>query len=390
MKFFANWQPLNNEDAHTALVFGFLRHAPPGEALDPWLSDVLDQEVRVEELQRTDFWPRYPAEDQNVTEPDLAFPVRAENEDNTWVIIEAKPHYHQHIATQLIREAVDTARHTGATRVALIMVGADLGGPAERPVWEEQINEVLGESIGGVSAQLAYSSWARLGLHIWRCGEAAPLFGRYAEDVLEHLRIKALLGYNGAPVFEGLETMSVPNVVQGFNRVVRSARQFFLALHSDSRFQAAGFRPIGNRGFEMLSDATSSVVTQYEDWFMTSTLVSPYSNTIWKSGQGAFAGFYFDDEEAYLVGGAFCTPAQGPFAFAFGESEDLAIADLSDAGLRGSVAPELDQASRGRQYEFRYGTRIWGTGKPEEDLEWTLGCLTAAGAIWTWNPPTGS
>lgn len=386
MKFFANWQPLKNEDAHTALVFGFLRHAPADEALNPWLSDVLGHDVHVEQLQRADFWPRYPSEDQDVTEPDLAFTARAEDQRHMWIVIEAKPHYHQHVATQLVREAVDTARHTGATRLALIMIGADLGAPAETPAWEQQINSFLEQRIGGVSAQLAYSSWARLGMHIERYGIASPLFGRYADDVVEHLRSKALLGYNGAPMFEGLDSMNVPNVVAGFNRVVRSARQFFLALHSDSRFKVAGFAPIGNKGFEMLSDATSSVVTQYEDWFMTSTLVSPYSNPIWESGRGAFAGFYFDDEEAYLVAGAFSTPAPGAFAFAFGESEDLAITDLTDTALRESTAPELDQASRGRQHEFRYGTRIWSTGKPAEDLDWALACLSAAGTIWSGTP----
>jgi hypothetical protein len=28
MKFYSIWQPLKNEDAHTALAFGFVRHAP--------------------------------------------------------------------------------------------------------------------------------------------------------------------------------------------------------------------------------------------------------------------------------------------------------------------------------------------------------------------------
>ena len=35
------------------------------------------RDVHVEQLQRADFWPRYPSEDQDVTEPDLAFTARA-------------------------------------------------------------------------------------------------------------------------------------------------------------------------------------------------------------------------------------------------------------------------------------------------------------------------
>jgi hypothetical protein len=36
VSFLSRWQPLRDEDAHTALVFEFLRFAPTTVALDPW------------------------------------------------------------------------------------------------------------------------------------------------------------------------------------------------------------------------------------------------------------------------------------------------------------------------------------------------------------------
>src|SRR5688572_22230418 len=44
LTFLSHWQPLRNEDAHTALVFGFLRHADPEYGLGPWLTSVLQRE----------------------------------------------------------------------------------------------------------------------------------------------------------------------------------------------------------------------------------------------------------------------------------------------------------------------------------------------------------
>jgi hypothetical protein len=73
VKFFATWQPLHNEDAHTALAFGFMRHAPTEEALAPWLAEVLGREVTPEPLEHENFWPTYGSvvESSQWTEPEI-------------------------------------------------------------------------------------------------------------------------------------------------------------------------------------------------------------------------------------------------------------------------------------------------------------------------------
>jgi hypothetical protein len=88
MSFLAHWQPLRKEDDHTALVFGFLRHAPVEAALGPWLTDVLGRSVSRSALLSEDFWPRYPSLDEqtSATVPDLVF----ETDDGLTVLIEAK------------------------------------------------------------------------------------------------------------------------------------------------------------------------------------------------------------------------------------------------------------------------------------------------------------
>ena len=141
MKFFANWQPLKNEDAHTALVFGFLRHAPADEALNPWLSDVLGHDVHVEQLQRADFWPRYPSEDQDVTEPDLAFTDRPRSRMHQSAAPPAhrrlrEPHLQPRRSSLRVRaaegEAVGLGRSSGAAPTLTRFCSASKGGVTER------------------------------------------------------------------------------------------------------------------------------------------------------------------------------------------------------------------------------------------------------------------
>jgi hypothetical protein len=387
VKFYSNWLPLKNEDAHTALVFGFLRHAPVDLALNPWLKEILGRDVLAARLEPMAFWPRFPSMlgDQHVTEPDLAFPIDAGEGSPCWVIVEAKPQYMQHTADQLSREVIDTVRGTGALRVALIMVGAYLGPPAERQEWESSIRRQLHESgLPGVNAELFYSSWARLGAHVEHCGHTHSDWAAYAEDVLTHLQDKGLLGYKGPPMFEGLDGLSVPNVIEGYNRVILAARQFFLALHGESRFQALGLRPLGTKGFEMLRDDPSSVLTQYQDWFTTTTLISPYTRAGWSADRGTFAAFFFDQDGAYLVAGAFSAATRADLAATFAESDESQ--ELTNEHLRDTAAPDLDTTSVGGQNQFRYAARNWGAGSPTEDVEWTLGCLEAAASIWDQAP----
>ncbi|MCA1656685.1 MAG: hypothetical protein LC713_03075, partial [Actinobacteria bacterium] len=108
MGYYAHWQPLVDENAHTVLTFGFLRHAPPDSALNPWLSEVLQRAVTCQGLQADAFWPRYRSTvgGSVSTEPEVVFWAR--DSEPLLVVIEVKPWYGQHAIGQLRREAVDT------------------------------------------------------------------------------------------------------------------------------------------------------------------------------------------------------------------------------------------------------------------------------------------
>ena len=59
MSFFTHWQPLHNEDAHTALVFGYLRHAPATHGLEPWLTATFGRPLTAPSLEHESFWPAH-------------------------------------------------------------------------------------------------------------------------------------------------------------------------------------------------------------------------------------------------------------------------------------------------------------------------------------------
>ena len=82
------------------------------------------------------------------------------------------------------------------------------------------------------------------------------------------------------------------------------------------------------------------------------------------------------------MAGAFNAPPSG-LASSFPNSEDVELKHLKDSALREAVAPDLDQASIRGPNEFRYASREWGVGTPEEHIEWTLNRPTAAVSIWT-------
>jgi hypothetical protein len=144
MTFFSAWQPLDSEDSQTALVFGFLRHASVDDALQPWLTETLGRGVRLAALTIANFWPSYVSEGAGHarTVPELVF--RAEDDNGEFVVVvEAKRMPADHDIAQLAREAVDAARATEATRLAVIMVGPDIGPPAEVEQWRTDIHARL-------------------------------------------------------------------------------------------------------------------------------------------------------------------------------------------------------------------------------------------------------
>jgi hypothetical protein len=130
VSFLSRWQPLRDEDAHTALVFGFLRHAPTAVALDRWLRSTLARPVSAVPLPETSFWPTFSSivRGSQYTEPELVF--AADDGAQLTVIVEVKPGYDMFNLAQLSREVIDVANETDARRIACVMVGADLGPPS--------------------------------------------------------------------------------------------------------------------------------------------------------------------------------------------------------------------------------------------------------------------
>jgi len=242
VKLYENWLPLDSEDAQTALVFGALRHLPVEHGLRPWLSTVLSRSVKAAPLEVEDFWPRLPSivDGSTTTEPELVFEVN--DGQPLLIVIENKPRHGGHTVEQISREAVDTAKQRGAARLALVMVGGDIGPPMDVTAWHAGTIARLQEyGLSDVEFELFYSSWAAIGRVLKDCAERQPTWARYIEDALAQLRFNALLGYNGAPVFDDLENMTVPSVVEGYNRAMLAARQFFLTLHGQSGFRNFGF-----------------------------------------------------------------------------------------------------------------------------------------------------
>jgi hypothetical protein len=384
VSFYSRWQPLDSEDAQTALVFGFMRHAPPEVALAPWLTDVLGHPVTGGALAPGAFWPSVPSvlADHDRTVPDVVF--EASDGQPLLVVIESKLGAGQHGFEQLVREAIDTAHATGAERLAVVMVGADIGMPPQTEGWELAIAKALvGEGLEGVDIMLRYSSWARLGHWIEACAAASPEWSTYAEDVVAQLYRHGQLGYKGAPVFDDLDGLSVVNAVEAVNRTTKQARQFFLALTGHTRFGALGLKPL-SRSFEMLRDGGGTrSLNQEEDWFTTSTLLSPFRKPEWDPRAGVFAAFYLAaDDEPDLNAGLFWADPARDFQYGFAWSETVDESELESIAEVGSGSPMLAEITASSNTEWRYATRSWRSGDPDGDVDWTLDVLEAASSAW--------
>src|SRR5262249_30566750 len=137
------------------------------------------------------------------------------------VVVEVKPGYDMHTVDQICREIVDAANTTGLKRVACVMVGADLGRPASTDGWELQALELAAGLLSdAIEVEVHYSSFAALGQIATRCGLESPEWLSYAQDVNAQLARKGLLGYEGAPMFDDLDGLTVSNAVELFNRAV--------------------------------------------------------------------------------------------------------------------------------------------------------------------------
>ena len=378
MKLYSIWQPLSTEDARTALVFNFLRHAPANAGLDPWISGVLERAVTSRGLRPENFWPRYKSRvaDHHWTEPELVFAVDDGRSDPLWVIIEAKPGYAMHREEQLVREAVDTASGVAARRVVLVAVGADIGEPLELPQWREAVKTGLdGHGLGDVRAELCYSSWARLGGQIGRCAATLPALRTYAADVIAQLRFNALLGYEGAPVYDDLDELNVTTAFALFNRSIAAARQFFLTLHDQQGFRSAGLSSAA-ASHRMLRDGASTGLTQHEEFFQISTFICLYRRPAWDQGLGAYAAFYFaSDDEPRLHVGAFVTSVPSELHWEYGWSEPTE--DLKSPQLLAIDKKDMPLAAATERTEWTYDERPWRPGGGDEDVVWAVEKLSA-------------
>jgi hypothetical protein len=122
-KFYRLWQPLDgaSEDVHTALVFGYLRHAPAKAALAPWLTHV-GEPVAVDELELDAHWPDYESVfGGTTTQPELAFSAAIGGRMRL-IVIENKI-YEPHTLDQTHRELIDSVRKGDAIDATLVMVG---------------------------------------------------------------------------------------------------------------------------------------------------------------------------------------------------------------------------------------------------------------------------
>lgn len=387
MSFYSAWQPLETEDAQTALVFGFLRHAPAELALRPWLAKTLKRDASAGPLQLDDFWPSYRSAlaKHTRTVPELVF--HAEDDRGELVIaIEAKRHPGGHDLPQLVREAVDTARANEAQRIAVIMVGVDPGQPPQVPAWQNAIRAGLDEhGLREVDSELHYSSWALLGECIEAAAASDTSLALYAHDVWAQLALHGLLGYKGAPMSEDLTTLTIPNAFELVNRTIKQARQFFLALTGHSRFAALGLKPPGSAARMLRDGATTRSLNQDEDWFVTTTLFSHFRKPAWPKGAGAFAAFYVatEDEAPQLAAGAYRADSTTDIQYSFAWS-DGARDKVKSQILRDTVSPMLTEFgfTDGGKADWRYAVRSWEPGDPDGDLDWTLDALEAAVAIW--------
>lgn len=385
MSYYTHWQPLKDENAHTALAFGFLRHVPVEHGLNAWLSEVLERPATATPLAAEDFWPRYSSSVAGSvwTEPELVFD--ADDGDALKIIIEAKPGYGQQRCEQVAREVIDTARAEGAARVACIMVGADLGAPMPLEAWAAYVRRELSRhDLDGVACEILYTSWASLGRVAERSAAASPAWESYANDVLEQLRLNVLMGYDGAPVLDGLEGgLTIANAAEAFNLTIGAARQFFLALHTATGYVALGLEPYGGR-HRILRDGLSDSPTGASDYFETTVLLSLYRKALWAPEQVVFVSFDLSSgPEPELQAGAGVVAKDGEtmvYRWAHSDEPDGSLRTDALAGASKEHFPYAALYDPGA--EWSYDGQPWLPRRPDADLAWAIDKLGAACAIW--------
>lgn len=377
VKFHSHWQPLPNENAHTAMVFGFLRHAPTSLALDPWLTNTLDRPAAGRPLDTSSFWrPFASSEDGRVyTEPDVV--IQADDGNPLLVIVEVKPAYGQHTYEQLEREAVDAARAENSARITVVLVGADLAAPPELPEWEAHARDTLAAcDMAEVDVEFRYSSWASLARVIDDAAVTDDTWRRYADDVLFKLRVKGVLDYDGAPMIDDLQGLTLTHAVEVVHRIMRAFRLLALAVHSQSDLTELDLVPYG--GHALLRDGRSTGLPGNPGSFETSVLLVPYSSALWPDGCGVFfSAFLVAEDGPHLEVGAFQIDAgRGELPWQFAQADP--VEQLESAGLESAHGKTLDQRAASKYAEWVYAERKWTPGAGDADIAWVIEGLRAA------------
>ena len=107
--------------------------------------------------------------------------------------------------------------------------------------WASEVTRQVAGLLGRfVEVQLAYASFRDAADIIRSCGARGPAWERYAADVLGQLHREGVLGYDGAPVFEQDDPLTLRSAAETFNLAVRQARLLAQAVAADKEYRALG------------------------------------------------------------------------------------------------------------------------------------------------------
>ena len=183
-------------------------------------------------------------------------------------------------------------------------------------------------------------------------------------------------------MFDDLEGLTIPNAIDVFNRVKKSARNLLLDLHAQQRFRDPDYLPFGGR-HRLTLDGTAWALTA-QDWRIeTSMILAPYRRSHWPDGAGVYVAISLtpdDGDVPELHAGAFHAP-HGELVWEYAsrtqDEEDLRSDDLARTDK--AVLSYLLASDRS---EWVFTKRPWRPGDADADILWTLDALSAGALAW--------
>jgi hypothetical protein len=130
----------------------------------------------------------------------------------------------------------------------------------------------------------------------------------------------------------------------------------------------------------MRRNGTSTALTQHAEFFVTSNLVSSYRKARWAKDLGAFAAFYFGDEDhPKLQVGAFASAFTGNLHWDYAYTD--ALEELEDARLSALDKKDLPWAAAlGNRLQLAYDERPWTPNQADADVAWAIEKLASVAA----------